>query len=369
MFKAISIIYLLLFSVDVLADAIPITYNITMDYNSITDQFENINATGGSFIDVSTNGNFPIGININKDGVIGLIPSVAGSGNSQLGLRRTYSDFSFNLHHRNESGLNINVDAFLYFSVLRLGGITSFFNDALVNNNCEHVQSNANEMRITASFGKNCSGNTIQYNPSDTNRPIPSGTMEFGFDMRENIRTTLRNPRYKAGDYVGSVTYTGDSAFSRVGGSMTESYTFNFTIRKIKQLNSLIFPRGTEANFVVNKYGDQYMGTSELFFIVDGVFNSSDKLRFSFTSANNRNNKFNLKHISAEKLIPYNIELIDLKVGRSIAFNKNKEVKYVPNSSENIFNGKLNFNFSVNERDVDVGIFSDQLTLIVALDI
>lgn len=366
-FNKALIVFFILFHISVLADARPVTYNIAMDYNSVTNQFENIRATGSPTIQVTTSGYWAIEIRTQKDGVTGLNSREAGGGNQQIALQRTYTDFNFNLSHRVESGLTIPIRGFLNTSEVYYG-FDSWFPTA-INNNCKAIQSNIRMLRIQAVNGSGCNGKTFDYNVIDLNERISNSLMFYGFDLFDEIRTKLSQPNYKAGDYIGSVTYTGDSVFSRVGGKMSESYTFNFVITKKKQLTGFNFPNGTVTNFTVGKYGSQYVGTSHLLFNVDGVFNASDKLRFTFSSANSRRGRFNLKHSTDDKFIPYNIELVDLKVGRPILFATQNETKLISNSSENILNGKFNFNFSISSNDIVTGDYSDRLTIMVALDI
>ena len=367
-FNKVFGVFCILFHMDVLADARPVTYNITMDYNSVTNQFESIHATGSSTIQVTTSGFWPIEIRMQKDGVTGLTSSEAGGGNQQIALKRTYTDFDFILSHRVESGLTIPVRGYLDTSEVYYN-FASWFGGTDINNNCSAINSNASRFRIRGTNGSGCNGKTMDYNVRDLNQRISDSSMYFGFDLFDNIKSKLSQPNYKAGDYIGSVTYTGDSVFSRVSGKMSESYTFNFVVTKKKQLTGFNFPNGTVSNFTVGKYGNQYVGTSQLFFNVDGVFNSSDKLRFTFNSANSRRGRFNLKHSTDDKFIPYNIELVDLKVGRPILFATQNETKLISNSSENILNGKFNFNFSVSSNDIVTGDYSDRLTIMVALDI
>ncbi len=366
-FNKALIVFFILFHISVLADARPVTYNIAMDYNSVTNQFENIRATGSPTIQVTTSGYWAIEIRTQKDGVTGLNSREAGGGNQQIALQRTYTDFNFNLSHRVESGLTIPIRGYLHTSEVYYG-FDSWFSTA-INNNCKAIQSNSRMLRIQAVNGSGCNGKTFDYNVIDLNERISNSLMFYGFDLFDEIRTKLSQPNYKAGDYIGSVTYTGDSVFSRVGGKMSESYTFNFVITKKKQLTGFNFPNGTVTNFTVGKYGSQYVGTSHLLFNVDGVFNASDKLRFTFSSANSRRGRFNLKHSTDDKFIPYNIELVDLKVGRPILFATQNETKLISNSSENILNGKFNFNFSISSNDIVTGDYSDRLTIMVALDI
>ncbi|MGL5377905.1 MAG: hypothetical protein ACRDAT_06420 [Cetobacterium sp.] len=368
MFNKVLIVFFILFQMDALADARPVTYNITMDYNSVTNQFENIRATGSSTIQVSTTGFWPIEIRMQKDGVTGLTPSEAGGGNQQFALERSYTDFSFNLHHKIENGLSIPVRAYLDESLVFFP-LGNFFADRAFNNNCANVQFNSQRLRIQANNGSGCNGRTYDYNPVNSSQRFSNTAMFFGFDTLDKIKSILSQPNYKAGDYIGSVTYAGDSIVSRVSGRMTESYTFNFVITKKKQLNSFNFPNGTVTNFTVGKYGNQYVGISQLLFNVDGVFNASDKLRFTFSSANSRQGRFNLKHATDEKFIPYNIELVDLKIGRPIFFTTQNETKLISNSSENILNGQFNFNFSISSNDIITGDYSDRLMIMVALDI
>ncbi|WP_039046243.1 hypothetical protein [Plesiomonas shigelloides] len=368
MFNRALIIFLLVFQAEALADARPVIYNITMDYNSVANQFENIKATGSSTIQVSTSGYWPIEIRMQKDGVTGLTASEAGGGNHQIALKRAYTDFNFNLVHRVEDGLSIPIRGYLDTSEVYYR-FRNWFENTSNNNNCERIFSNFNMFQIRGVNGSGCNGKTLDYIPEDKNMRISNSLMFFGFDIMDQIKSKLSQPNYKAGDYIGSVTYTGDSVFSRVDGKMSESYTFNFVITKKKQLTGFNFPDGTVSNFTVDKYGNKYVGTSQLFFNVDGVFNASDKLRFTFSSANSRRGRFNLKHSTDDKFIPYNIELVDLKVGRPILVATQNETKSMSNSSENILNGKFNFNFSVSSDDIVTGDYSDRLTIIVALDI
>lgn len=366
------VVFLIIFHADAFADVRPMTYTIRMDYNSVTDQFENVNATGSASIRVITTGQWPINISVEKDGITGR-PVYDILGSKQYGLHRYYSDFSFFLRYReeNNAGLSFIVKGYLDESILKHTP-TGIYNDvAIINNNCKLVQSTNHitwPLIIQAINGAGCNGRTLDYD-SQSNSHFDGSSMTFGFDLFNEIKNHLSRPDYKAGEYVGSITYTGDSIEARVGGHPLESYTFNFVITKKKQLTSFNFPMGMNANFIVNRYGSQYVGTSELLFNVDGVFNSSDKLRFSFSSANSQGGKFNLKHSTADKFIPYDVNLIDLKVGRPIVFNTQNESKQISNSSENIFNGKFNFNFSVNTGSVNIGDYSDRLTILVSLDL
>lgn len=367
MLNKLLIVFFIFFQMKALADARPITYTITMDYNSVTNQFENVKATGSATVRATTTGYWPIEIRMQKDGITGLTSSEAGGGNQQIALKRTYTDFDFELHHRNNSGLKIPVRAYLDESVAFYGLTYPFYNEE--NHNCAAIPYSDAKLEIRATNGSGCNGKTSDYNVTSMGERFTNSSMYFGFDTLNQIKNSLRQPSYKLGDYIGSVRYTGDSVFSRVGGRMTESYTFNFVITKTKQLASFDFPSGMVTNFTVSKYGNQYIGTSELLFNVNGVFNASDKLRFSFRSANSQQGKFNLKHVTADKFIPYEVELIDLKIGRPIIFNAQNETKLISNSSENILNGKFGFNFKVNADDIISGDYSDRLTILVALDI
>lgn len=367
MFNRALIVFLLVFQTEALADARPITYNITMDYNSVTNQFENAKVTGSSTVQISTSGYWPIQISMQKDGVAGLIPSEAGGGNHQIAIQRSYSDFNFTLRNVVEEGLSIPVVGFLNLSEIN-HSFSSLIRSGW-SNNCAEVDFTQTRIWIRAVNGAGCNGKTHDMTPSDSNQPISLSSMSFGFDLHDQIRRHLSQPNYKAGDYVGSIVYTGDSIISRVGGRMTESYTFNFVVTKKKQLVGFDFPNGMVTNFEVNKYGSDYVGTAALHFNIDGVFNVSDKLRFTFNSANSRQGKLNLKHVSADKFIPYNVELVDLKVGRPILFNAQNESKLISNTSDNKLNGKFNFNFRTNANDIVSGDYSDRLTIMVALDI
>ncbi|AWK84044.1 hypothetical protein [Photobacterium damselae] len=366
MLNKFLIIFFIISQTEALADARPVTYDITMDYNTVTGQFENAKIIGGT-ARLNASGYWPIQITMEKDGITGLTPSEAGGGNQQIALQRSYTDFNFTLVHQYEPGLTIPIRAYLDTSSLRLP-FRGHFESRAFNHNCT-VRSNYSGITISAVNGSGCNALSYDYEPENARQPIQDTSMIFNFDLFDNIRTYLNRTNYKAGNYTGSITYTGDSIVSRVNGRMTESYTFNFNITKKKQLTGFIFPKGTNANFLVTRYGEQYIGTSELIFNVEGVFNSSDKLRFTFNSANSHNNKLSLKHATTDKFIPYKIELLDLKIGRPTAFVNQNESKLISNSSENIFNGKFTFSFNVNSDSVDIGNYSDRLTIIAYLSI
>ncbi|MGL5267436.1 MAG: hypothetical protein ACRC9E_14655, partial [Plesiomonas shigelloides] len=345
MFNLILALFFVFFQAEALADARPMTYNITMDYNSVTNQFENAKATGSATVQVSTSGKWPIEIRMQKDGITGLNSTQAGGGNHQIALSRLYTDFDFELRHSVDSRLVIPMQAYLDTSGFHYP-TSSYFSNAH-NNNCENVYGNSDVFYIIAKPGNGCVAKTKDFSVEDQTNIISQSFMFFGFDTLNSIRNELSKPSYKAGDYIGSVTYKGDGVKSRVGGRVTESYTFNFVITKKRSLTSFDFPNGNVVNFVVNKHGNQHVGSAALLFNVDGVFNASDKLKFTLISANSQqgSHKLHLKHATLDKFIPYNVGLVDMKVGGSIIFSAQNESKTVANSSANIFNGKLDFGF------------------------
>ncbi|MCG3812214.1 hypothetical protein I3260_08185 [Photobacterium damselae] len=372
-----KIFYLLIFftwSINVWA-ARPITYNVTMDYNSVTKQFENARISGGANSRILVNGIYPIEITTAKDSIIGLSYSQAGNGNQQISLRRGYSLFNFQLTNVENNFYRFDVNNILSFSSIALVGLGSLvnqFKEHSFNNGCAAVNSPLyGPLSIQASGVSPCSGDTYQVNMNSDSfshaiQPA-DGVMRYYFDFNNNIKKYLNNPSSKIGRYIGTVTYTGDSVFSRVGGAFTESYTFNFTINKVSTLTSINFPNGKISNINVKKINSNFVGNSELNFNVNGVFNFDNKLNFQLTSANTINDKLILKN--GNNSIPYNVKLTNITTGKQKLFTQSGQVQSLNISSNDQFQGVLGFSFSVPSSDTPNGNYSDQLTMIVSLDI
>ncbi|UKA12075.1 hypothetical protein [Photobacterium damselae] len=378
-----KIFYLLIFftwSINVWAGARPITYNVSMDYNAITDQFENARITGGVNSNIIVNSSVPIKITTAKDGVIGLNYRQAGNGNQQISVYRQYSLFNLTLQNVVNSYYKVtssNILASSRLNVLTESGVNygvfgGFNNGCQYSNIGQDSFLNGN-LLITSFPNSQCVSQTAQINTAASNITFnhiiqPSETaMEYNFDINNNIKSYLRNSAAKIGKYIGSVTYRGDSVFSRVGGAFTESYTFNFTINKVASLNAINFPNGKISNIIVKKINSNFVGNSELNFNVNGVFNFDNKLNFQLTSANTINDKLILKN--GNNSIPYNVKLTNITTGKQKLFTQSGQVQSLKISSNDQFQGVLGFSFSVPSSDTPNGNYSDQLTMIVSLDI
>ncbi len=373
-----KIFFLLIFftwSINVWAGGRPITYNVTMDYNAVTNQFENARISGGANSRVLVNGIYPIEITTAKDSIVGLTYAQAGNGNSQISLRRRDSLFNFQLTNIDNNFYKFEVNNILSFSsiaLIGLGDSIGYFTDNSFNHGCAAVNSPLRgPLSIQASGISPCSGNTFQiamYGYSYSYIIQPSdGIMRYYFDFNNNIKRYLSNPSTKIGKYIGTVTYTGDSVFSRVGGDFTEHYTFNFTINKVSTLTSIDFPNGKISNINVKKINSNFVGNSELNFNVNGIFNFDNKLNFQLTSVNTIDDKLILK--DGNNLIPYNVKLTNITSGKQKLFTQSGQVQSLNISSNDQFQGVLGFSFSVPSSDTPNGNYSDQLTMIVSLDI
>ncbi|HIF9373517.1 TPA: hypothetical protein ACX6RV_001375 [Photobacterium damselae] len=369
-----KIFYLLIFftwSINVLAAARPITYNVSMDYNAITDRFENARITGGSNSRISVNGSYPIEINTNKDGINGLkYGAVLDTGNESdpwLVLNRTYSLFDLSLINKKYPSYKFTIQNQLVRSYVNLLYNTGSYSDGGQNNGCNFVtmQYTSNQ-QIRATNKSPCRGNTsvMVVQASGT---FDYSAMDYIFDFNNKAREFLRNPASKIGEYVGSVTYNGDSVVNWFNRVNTESYTFNFTINKVASLNAINFPNGKISNIIVKKINSNFVGNSELNFNVNGVFNFDNKLNFQLTSANTINDKLILKN--GNNSIPYNVKLTNITTGKQKLFTQSGQVQSLNISSNDQFQGVLGFSFSVPSSDTPNGNYSDQLTMIVSLDI
>ncbi|MCG3845837.1 hypothetical protein [Photobacterium damselae] len=373
-----KIFYLLIFftwSINAWAGGRPITYNVTMDYNAITNQFENARISGGANSQILVNGSYPIEITTAKDSIAGLSYSQAGNGNQQISLRRRDSLFNLQLTNIDNNFYKFEVNNILSFSSIALFGLGSnvgYFSENSFNHGCAAVNSPLyGPLSIQASGVSPCSGDTYQIimNGDAFSYTIKAtdGVMRYYFDFNNNIKRYLHNPSSKIGKYTGTVTYTGDSVFSRVGGAFTESYTFNFTINKVSTLTSINFPNGKVSNMNVKKINSNFIGNSELNFNVNGVFNIDNKLNFQLTSANTINDKLILKN--GNNSIPYNVKLTNITTGKQKLFTQSGQVQSLNISSNDQFQGVLGFSFSVPSSDTPNGNYSDQLTMIVSLNI
>ncbi|WIG83680.1 hypothetical protein KFZ68_17480 [Photobacterium damselae] len=368
-----KIFYLLIFftwSVNIWAGARPVTYNITMDYNAITNRFENARITGGSNSRISVNGSYPIEINTAKDGIVGLqYGQVLDSyiDNLFLVLKRRYSNFNLFLVNKNNPSYKVEMDNQLVRSYVDLYYNRGVIYGSSQNSGCNFVTSYyTSNQQVIANNKIPCSGGTIPM------KVIAGGTfggsaMDYLFDYNNNIKRYLNNPATKVGEYTGSVTYTGDSVVNLNNQVNTEAYTFNFTINKVASLNAINFPNGKISNINVKKINSNFVGNSELNFNVNGVFNFDNKLNFQLTSANTINDKLILKN--GNNSIPYNVKLTNITTGKQKLFTQSGQVQSLNISSNDQFQGVLGFSFSVPSSDTPNGNYSDQLTMIVSLDI
>lgn len=373
--KKIFLLFLsICYSQNVFAAAIPITYNITMDYNAITDQFENARITGGIASVITVNGSYPIQIDTAKDGIEGRnYGSVIGFTDALAFtvLRRTSSFFDLSLVNQNDNKYKVLSKNQLIRSYVNL-----FYNDgrsAYISSNygCNIVTPYyTSSQQIVASANRDCSGNTTAMFVQ-RGGTFGGSRMSYFFDLNNNIKRYLSNPATKVGDYTGSVVYTGDSIVLWVNGGgfgpNTESYTFNFTINKKLELTSINFPNGKISTFNVKKTGSNYIGNSALNFNVDGVFNFSNKLNFQLTSANTINNKLVLRNGSHD--IFYTANLINITTGKKEVFNSNNQMQQFNISSNNQFQGLFDFNFISPVANTPNGNYSDQLTMMVSIEL
>ncbi|PSU89907.1 hypothetical protein C0W42_08955 [Photobacterium kishitanii] len=369
--KNFIVLLLTLYSSSNIYAARPITYNVTIDYNSVTDQFENAKIIGGANSSIQVNsGSAPIVIRTAKDSITGLTYSQAGSGNHQVAVRRAYSLFNFGLSNVDNNFYHMVVNNTLHHSFLDASnyGTSFWFNDEYFNNGCSLVSKDNYNLQILTNGSRPCNGQTTQLVTS-TSTPIAVSqtSMEYYFDIDNNIKRYLHNPATKVGRYTGSVTYNGDSVYSRVGGAFSEYYTFIFTVNKLKLLTSINFPNGKISNLAIKKVGNNYQGKSQLNFNIDGVFSFSNKLNFQFTSANGIDNKLSLRNGSNN--IFYNVSLTNLTTGKTELFKTNNEIQNFDIASNDNFQGLLGFNFTAPISSTPNGNYSDQLTMIVSLDI
>ncbi|CEO41867.1 hypothetical protein [Photobacterium kishitanii] len=369
--KIIIVLLLTLYSSSNVYAARPITYNVTIDYNSVSNQFENARIIGGASSNIQVNnGAAPIVISTAKDSITGLTYSQAGSGNQQISLRRSYSLFDFLLSNNENGFYHLIVNNTLSQSVLDVSnGGESYFNDRYFNHGCSLVSQNTKYLQIITNGNSPCSGDTTQYNTTVFDTLISAGQtrMIYYFDVNNSIKKYLSNPATKVGKYTGSVTYNGDSVYSRVGGTFSEYYIFNFTINKLKLLTSINFPNGKISNLAIKKVGSNYQGKSQLNFNIDGVFNYSNKFNFQLTSANGVDNKLSLRNGSNN--IFYNVSLTNLTTGKTELFKTNNEIQNFDIASNDNFQGLLGFDFIAPISSTPNGNYSDQLTMIVSLNI
>ncbi len=368
-----KIFYLLIFftwSINVWADARPITYNVSIDYNAITNRFENARITGGTNSRITVNSTYPIEINTAKDGIVGLqYGQVLNSYNNRLFLvlKRLYSNFNLTLTNKINPIYKVEMNNQLVRSYVDL-----FYNTGLSISNsrnfgCHFVTPTyTSNQQIIATNTVNCSGYTLAMGVQ-AGGTFNNSAMDYLFDYNNNVKRYLSNPATKIGEYVGSVTYTGDTVINLDNQVNTESYTFNFTINKIASLNAINFPNGKISNIIVKKINSNFVGNSELNFNVNGVFNFDNKLNFQLTSANTINDKLILKN--GNNSIPYNVKLTNITTGKQKLFTQSGQVQSLNISSNDQFQGVLGFSFSVPSSDTPNGNYSDQLTMIVSLDI
>lgn len=366
--KLVALLPSLFFNSLVFSDARPVTYNIYMDYNAITDTFENIRTDGT--LSVNFSGAAPYHVEHKKDGVIGLIAPEAGGGNQQVGIRRRYSTFDITFIHKDNQGLYFTSPSGIKYSRMWFSVLSGYyFQDNSHNGLCSSA-GRFDEFYVTNNSNLNCVARTNEMSTKDLSEfpTIADGVMEYDFDLDNSIRRNLKNPNFKPGIYRASYTYSGDSVHSRVNGRFTEKYTFNIEINKIKQLSEFTFPLGKSAEFKTVKHGGRIYGNVELPFSMSGVFAMGQKLNFTFQSSNHVDGVFNMSHQTANSRIPYSVTLINAGIGSAITYSKNNETKSVTAVANDDFSGLIKFDFDA-EENITTGRYTDTLTIISSVEL
>ncbi|MEC4740945.1 hypothetical protein HWQ48_27060, partial [Shewanella sp. E94] len=229
---------------------VPITYNISIDYDPITNRLENDRISGGNGELFLYHAEGLIVVRNKKEAYNGIIAAFANPpGDRFIRLSRRHSNFNIQLKGTANQSITIKntlIDSFMNIPVAFNGtqsempgidcrdvGAPSHGNNQPLYN--AYIRNNA---------GSDCRGASSRtVSSSDRERfNLNSGAMIFSFDYDDALLTFLARPTTISGDYTGTVVFDGESITSRGGGSFQEQYTFNFKITKKRSLLNFSFP-------------------------------------------------------------------------------------------------------------------------------
>ncbi|MEC4729156.1 hypothetical protein HWQ46_27045, partial [Shewanella sp. D64] len=262
----------IIFSHSTYALPTPITYNISIDYDPITNRLENGRISGGQGELFLHHANGLIVVKNKKEAYNGVYPHSSDSGNQQLYLGRNYSNFDLTLTGVDNNHVRINNS--LFSSLMRFNLLNTNNGGWFVGGDidCTYVERQESGFislylaRIRNTIGSNCRhAQTRHLSFVDNSIPFnDSGEMNFSFDYDDALLTFLARPTTISGDYIGSVMFNGESIKSRVQSDniYREQYTFNFKITKKRSLLNFSFPNSATktANFTHQNTSQGHIG-------------------------------------------------------------------------------------------------------------